>query len=212
MKLISVAGATSKSGKTTLVCNLLQGFGPDRATAVKFSTNYGKPRGCHLGSPCEVCDLMTGFRVITDPAIIRTHDKDTGRFTDAGARRVIWTIAREYATAEAWTATRTQCGDESLLIIEGSRVVSVAQPVIRFYLVHAAIPPKQWKDSAAGLIRDSDVVCINTQANVAVREKVRETVASLRGERSFVEADASQPLDSWVPLAPMQKLRELGYR
>lgn len=209
MQLISVAGATSKSGKTTLVCNLLGAFGHWRASAVKFSTNYGKPRGCHLGSPCEVCDLNDGFRIITDPAIIRVHDKDTGRFSDAGARQVIWTIAREYATAAAWDATLETLAGDSMVVIEGSRVVSVAQPSMRFYLVHAAIPPAQWKDSAASLIRGADVVVINTQNGVAVRDGVREAVIMLRGGEDFVEGNVSQPIASWLPASPANKLTNL---
>lgn len=212
MDLISVAGATSKAGKTTLVCNLLRMLGPQTATAIKFSTNYGKPRGCHLGSPCEVCDLLEGFRVITDPSVIQMHDKDTGRFTNAGARQVIWTIAREYATEEAWSATRRLTGDDALLVIEGSRIVPVARPTLRFYLVHAAIPPKLWKDSAAGMIRNADVVCINTHGDVDVRDGVRETVTMLRGERGFVESDAAQPLHTWLPASTIERLLALNHR
>lgn len=210
MKLISVSGATSKAGKTSLVCNLLRTAGAGSLTAVKFATNYGKPRGCHLGSPCAVCDLMEDFRVITDARTIEMHDKDTGRFAASGARRVIWTIAREYATARAWRATEELVEDESVCVIEGSRVATITNHALRFYVVHAAIPPRLWKDSAALLLRRADVVCINTHGGVAVRDGVREAVTLLRGREDYIETDVTQPLQTWLPSEMLEQLLNLA--
>src|SRR3979409_1300291 len=91
--LVAVSGLSSNTGKTTLMCELLErlpGWEAIKLTRGHYRSCGKDPRGC-----C-VSDL------IRDEPLIRTGreenyetGKDTGRFWDAGAANVHWVIAGE---------------------------------------------------------------------------------------------------------------------
>jgi len=91
--IIAVSGLSSNTGKTTLVCELIQRFPGWEAIKV----TRGHYRSCGKDpSGCCVSDLLR------DEPLIRSgreanyeKGKDTGRFWDAGAANVHWVIVGE---------------------------------------------------------------------------------------------------------------------
>ena len=96
LKIIVVAGTSSNSGKTTLVCELLRELSANEPwEAIKLSR--GHYRSC--GKDPQTC-CVSGL--LGEQAVIRsgraetyTCGKDTGRFWDAGASNVHWVIASD---------------------------------------------------------------------------------------------------------------------
>ena len=91
MKVISVAGATSKAGKTLLAEQLIrycmQRYSP--VYAVKFTTTTDLPFPCPRGAPCTVCDLSDLFRTIRDPEVLQQKGKNTARFCAANPGEIL---------------------------------------------------------------------------------------------------------------------------
>ena len=78
------------------------------ASAVKFTTTEDVFERCPRGTPCVVCDIDVPFRIVDDPAVLAEAGTDTDRLGRAGARRVLWAIAKEHAAEAAWRAVRSR--------------------------------------------------------------------------------------------------------
>ena len=102
MFLVSVSGATSRSGKTALAEVSLRALPAGASAAVKFTTTEDVFERCPRGSPCVVCDIDVPFRIVEDPKILGEAGTDTERLGRAGARRVLWAIAKQQAAERAW--------------------------------------------------------------------------------------------------------------
>src|SRR6185436_11682234 len=94
---IAVAGACSRSGKTAAAVSLLRALPPGTAAAVKFTTTEDVFERCPRGSPCIVCDIDVPYRIVRDEATLRQPGTDTDRLAAAGARTVVWAIAKQAA-------------------------------------------------------------------------------------------------------------------
>src|SRR6202171_1521569 len=96
--IVAVSGLSSNTGKTTLVCELLErlpGWEAIKLTRGHYRSCGKDPQGC-----C-VSDL------IRDEPLVRSGreenyeaGKDTGRFWDAGAAGVHWVIAKDEQVEE----------------------------------------------------------------------------------------------------------------
>src|SRR5260221_5786559 len=104
LKLISVAGASSRAGKTAAAVTVLRALGPGAASAVKFTTTDDVFERCPRGTPCVVCDIDVPFRIVEDPSVLREAGTDTDRLAEAGASRVVWCIAKAAAAEPALRA------------------------------------------------------------------------------------------------------------
>jgi molybdopterin-guanine dinucleotide biosynthesis protein len=91
--IIAVSGLSSNTGKTTLVCELLERF--PGLEAIKLTR--GHYRSCGRDpSGCCVSDLLRDEPVIRSGREANYEKgKDTGRFWDAGATNVHWVIVGE---------------------------------------------------------------------------------------------------------------------
>jgi molybdopterin-guanine dinucleotide biosynthesis protein len=166
MKIIAIAGATSKAGKTLLAEQMIR-YCAERYSpvyAVKFTTTSDLPTPCPRGAPCTVCDLSEKFRIIRDPEILLMPGKNTQRLHAAGATEVIWVVAKKSQLATAYQHLLTHLPQDSVAIMEGSTVTSLSHPDVLFYVLANHIPPARWKDSAAEIISSSDFVILNRKA------------------------------------------------
>jgi hypothetical protein len=91
--IVGVGGAASNVGKTTLLCELLQGLAGWEA----IKTTRGHYRSC--GKDPEACCVS---HLLTEEPNVRSgaeetyeKGKDTGRYWDSGASNVHWVIATE---------------------------------------------------------------------------------------------------------------------
>jgi hypothetical protein len=197
--VVCVAGATSRAGKTALAEACLGALPPGSATAVKFTTTEDVFERCPRGTRCSVCDLDRPWRLVEDPAVLGARGTDTERLARAGARRVVWAIARRSAARAAWS--EVAAGLAGTVVIEGSSVVAIAEPRLLLFAVHSRLDPARWKPGSAALIRRADAVIVNRAAGEggAPSAAVLEAVSRARGDGKLRVADLSRPLADWAP-------------
>jgi hypothetical protein len=201
LALVSVSGACSRSGKTALAVTLLRALGAGRAAAVKFTTTEDVFERCPRGAPCIVCDIDVPFRIVADAQTLGQPGTDTDRLGRAGAKRVVWAIARQSAVAPAWAAAQAMVRDAEVTVMEGSTIVPWAQPDLRVFVVHPFLSPARWKPTSAGLIAASDLVVVNRPAAEPrpPSAQVMEALGVHRGSRGVTVADVTRPVGEWAP-------------
>jgi hypothetical protein len=201
LPIVSVSGACSRAGKTALAVTLLGAVPPGTAAAVKFTTTEDVFQRCPRGAPCVVCDIDVPFRIVEDEGTLREPGTDTDRLAEAGARRVIWAIAKDSAAAAAWRRVEEMLAKEELAVMEGSTVVGLARPALRAFVVHPHLSVERWKPTSGGLIADADVVVVNRPAGDArpPDPQVLSAVERFRGGRGVHVADVTRPLAEWAP-------------
>jgi hypothetical protein len=204
MRVVSVSGACSRAGKTALAETLIRAL-PAPAAAVKFTTTEDVFERCPRGSSCAVCDIDVPFRVLTDSRVLREPGTDTDRLAAAGARPVLWAIARETAAEPAWAAVTRRLPAGAAVVLEGSSVVErgLVRPEVRLFVLHRSIPPDRWKPTSAALIAAADRVVVHAPAGAAPSPRVVDAIESMGGAGRWIAADVTTPLDGWAPdLAP----------
>ena len=162
-KIISVAGATSRAGKTLLAEQIIQ-YCASRGVpvyAVKFTTTTDIPSPCPRGTPCTVCDLSERFRIIRDPEILLQPGKNTQRLAAAGATEIIWIIARKSYLPQAYSHLLTHLSTDAVTVIEGSTITSFCEPDLLFYVAANYIAPARWKDNAQQILVEADFFILN---------------------------------------------------
>lgn len=200
MRIVSVSGACSRAGKTVLAETLLRALPRGSAAAVKFTTTEDVFERCPRGSACVVCDIDVPFRIVRDPAVLRAPGTDTDRLAAAGAREVVWAIARAGAAPLAWAAVTRILAGTTVAILEGSTVVEqgLARPELRLFVAHRSMAPERWKPTSAALIAAADRVVIHT-AGPAPSRRVVDALEALGARHKLVIADATRPLRAWAP-------------
>lgn len=163
MRIISVAGATSKAGKTELAEQIIaycaRHYHP--VIAVKFTTTSDLPSPCPRGAPCTVCDLSEAFRIVTDPEILNQAGKNTHRFAVAGADKVLWVIARKSRLKSASDHLMVHLPNDALVVMEGSTITDLLRPDLLLYIFANHVPASKWKGSASRLLAKADIILRN---------------------------------------------------
>jgi hypothetical protein len=198
--IVSVSGATSRAGKTALAVSLLRALPAGTAAAVKFTTTEDVFERCPRGSPCVVCDIDVPFRLVEDAETLGQEGTDTRRLGDAGARRVVWAIARASHVEAAWAAVRTRIAGAENVVMEGSTIVETARPDLLFFVLHPFLSPERWKPTSTALLARADAVVINrpTAERREPGAPVMSAVLACRAGDVRV-ADVTRPLADWAP-------------
>jgi hypothetical protein len=181
--------------------SLLEALPRGAAAAVKFTTTEDAFERCPRGTACVVCDIDVPFRIVDDPGVLAEAGTDTDRLGRAGARRVLWAIAKEHAAETAWRAVRERLLEESIVVMEGSTIVGIAKPERTVFVVHPFLAPERWKPTSSRLIAEADLVVVNRPAP-ETRPPSDEVLSALvrdRGGRGYVVADVTRPLAEWAP-------------
>jgi len=198
--LFSVSGACSRAGKTALAEAALRAAAPP-ASAVKFTTTDDVFERCPRGTPCVVCDIDVPFRLVEDPRVLAQPGTDTARLAAAGARRVVWAIARRNAAGLAWQAVQRRLAGEGAVVMEGSTIVDLARPDVLVFIAHPFLSTARWKETSAPLIRRADVVVVNRAGgdDRPPSPEVMQELERARGRRDVRIADLARPLEEWAP-------------
>jgi len=199
MILVSVAGATSRAGKTALAASLIRAL-PAGTAAVKFTTTEDVFERCPRGSPCVVCDIDAPYRIVEDPQVLRQEGTDTRRLADAGASRVVWAIARRAHVDAAWSAVQERLEGGQQVVMEGSTIVDTARPDLLLFVLHPFLSPARWKPTSGPLIGRADAVVVNrpTAERREPSAVVLEALMAQGAARPRV-ADVTRPLAEWAP-------------
>jgi molybdopterin-guanine dinucleotide biosynthesis protein len=155
--IIAVSGLSSNTGKTTLVCDLLDrlpGWEAIKLTRGHYRSCGKDPNGC-----C-VSDL------IRDEPLVRTGreenyetGKDTGRFWEAGATNVHWVIAGEDQVEEGikQALSRVQTAG---VIVEGNSFLDFVEA--DFAITCARAGENRLKTSARRTVAKADAIYLST--------------------------------------------------
>jgi predicted GTPase len=201
MPVIAVAGACSRAGKTALAEAFLRALPPGQALALKFTTTADVFQRCPRGAPCVVCDIDVPFRLVSESAILDEPGTDTQRLALAGARRVVWVIARASAVAPAWqAAARALDLPSRLAVLEGSTIVEHARPELTLFVVHPFLSHSRWKPTSQRLIASADAVVVNL-ASSQTRGPSRDVMRAIERARprDLRIADVTRGLHEWAP-------------
>jgi hypothetical protein len=199
--IVTVSGACSRAGKTAAAVSLVEAIPSRNAVAVKFTTTDDVFERCPRGKPCVVCDIEVPFRLIEDPQVLHEAGTDTQRLSAAGARRVVWVIAKRTHAPEAWGTVRSSLRGDEPVVIEGSTVVGIARPDRNVFVVHPFLAPERWKAGSEDLVRAADVVVVNIRAKER-RAPAQSVIAALerwRGGREIRVANVTRPIAEWAP-------------
>lgn len=144
-KIISVTGAHSSVGKTTL-CSLLlkelKGFG-----AVKFTRT----------------PLFT--TVTDDPETILKKDKDTAIMSASGAEKVVWIQSPRDGLENALDMAMRRMHGLDGVVVEGNSPADFIRPDQIIFIVGEE---GQIKPSAVGTCKKADIVIINSGKDVSL--------------------------------------------
>ncbi|MCG2722661.1 MAG: hypothetical protein L6290_11725 [Thermodesulfovibrionales bacterium] len=133
--IIGVGGAYSGVGKTTVVCEILRRF--ENWGAIKYT--------------------KTPFysSVTDDIAVLVEEGKDTKRFLDAGAVKVVW-VQSPYSELPVTLPLATgMLSQVRGILVEGNSAVEVLQPDIVIFI---AGDRKQFKESSGNILRMAHIV------------------------------------------------------
>jgi hypothetical protein len=193
---ISVAGACSRAGKTALTERLVE-LRPELA-AVKFTVADDRFDGCPRGSPCDVCDIETPYRIVTSRDVLDEAGTDTGRMRRAGSRQVAWVIARRRYAGPAWRALWGAIDGPA--VVEGSTIALQERPSLSLFVVHPQVSPEGWKPTSQLLVPRADAVVVNRRSGDArpPSPRVLEALSAL-GCHAPIVADLTRPVRSWAP-------------
>jgi molybdopterin-guanine dinucleotide biosynthesis protein len=141
-RIISVTGAHSKVGKTTLCSILLQnlkGFG-----AIKFTRT------------------SLYARIIEDPEIITQKETDTGIMSESGAERVVWIQSPSEKLGEPLNMALDRMDGLKGVVVEGNSPVEHMEPDLIIFIIGG---DGKIKPSAVKLSDRADVIVISSPGN-----------------------------------------------
>lgn len=155
--IVAVSGLSSNTGKTTLVCELLQrlpGWEAIKLTRGHYRSCGKDPNGC-----C-VSDLLR------DEPLIRSGreenyeaGKDTGRFWDAGAVNVHWVIVGEDQVEDGIKEALSRVKTEGV-VVEGNSFLDYV--TADFSIICARAGENKMKTSARRTLEKSDALYLST--------------------------------------------------
>jgi molybdopterin-guanine dinucleotide biosynthesis protein len=197
--IVAVSGLSSNTGKTTLMCDLLErlpGWEAIKLTRGHYRSCGKDPLGC-----C-VSDL------IRDEPLVRSgHEenyeagKDTGRFWDAGAAKVHWVIAGEDQVEDGIRQALSRVRSAGV-IVEGNSFLDFVEA--DFAIMCARAGENRMKTSARRTLAKADAIYLSTiddSDGARARRRFDEWRAglsidlNLNGLPIFTREDISQLID-----------------
>jgi molybdopterin-guanine dinucleotide biosynthesis protein len=155
MKLVCIGGALSNIGKTTLAERLLSylhGWAACKVTVCTEGTSHKCPRG---KVDCGVCTSLEGdYELIENTEILEQWGKDTWRYHQAGAEKVIWVKTKAAFLEQSVNQAITKLREYNGIVFEGNHALEVLDPDIAVLLVS---DPPRYKASAKKILHKVDV-------------------------------------------------------
>src|SRR5215468_428050 len=144
-RIVVIAGTSSDTGKTTLLCDLLRELGRDESwEAIKLTR--GHYRSC--GKDPHACCVS---HLLSDQPLVRSGrdqtyaaGKDTGRYWDAGASNVHWVIVTD-SQVEQGIRMALERVKSGRVLIEGTSLLKFIEA--DFVVMVARIPETRGETS-----------------------------------------------------------------
>ena len=202
MKVISVAGTASSAGKTTVASYILRNLSDstpclvgegvqavDAGSGLGLLSNHKRgwsalkitvrhEGSCPRHTGCDTCDDgYEPFKILTDGDIIKERGKDTGRFSSAGADKVVW-LQTDSDVEGAGTEAALACfNKDDAIIVEGNSFLRVQNADVSILVASPSV--KKIKRSTRLILDKIDLIAINVYANHSP-EQVEECIEQLR--------------------------------
>ena len=132
--IITVSGTHSGVGKTGVVealLRVLKGW-----SALKVTVSHGEGK-CPVRkeNDCHTCDeLKDDFSIISNKKIIETKGKDTARFKEAGAKKVLWLKCRPQALGDGLKEVIPLFKKAKGLVIESNSALKHLKPDLAIFV------------------------------------------------------------------------------
>lgn len=155
--IVAVSGLSSNTGKTTLVCDLLErlpGWEAIKLTRGHYRSCGKDPQGCCVSDLIRDEPLVRSGRAENYEA-----GKDTGRFWDAGAANVHWVIAGEDQVEEGIKRAMSRVESASV-IVEGNSFLDFVE--VDFAIMCARAGENRMKTSAGRTLAKADAMYLST--------------------------------------------------
>jgi hypothetical protein len=130
-----VSGAGQNTGKTTLVTQLIARFSLLEVTAVKIT-----PHIHSLEYPLPLLERGNGF--VLHQEIYNGKGKDSSRFLEAGAKKVLLLLTHRESTREAIDILLKHTGTDVPVICESGGLAQFYQPALHLFLKNENQNPK----------------------------------------------------------------------
>lgn len=150
--IISITGATSNVGKTSLIETLLKKlsgkWGVCKVTLCRPERKHRCPHGKE--ESCGICsEDLSSFIAETNSAVLRQEGKDTWRYYEAGAAQVVWVRSRPEALQEGVEAAVKKLTGLTGIIFEGNNALTVLEPDVSVMVLGS---PVKYKASAKKIL------------------------------------------------------------
>lgn len=155
--IICVTGATSNVGKTTLIERLLEvlpgKWGVCKVTMCSPVRKHRCPHG--KDDTCGICNEdLSSFIAETNSSVLKQQGKDTWRYYEAGAERVVWVRSRQEALRDGIDAALKELSGLTGILFEGNHALQAIDPDIA---VMAVGNPVKYKASAKPILHKIDI-------------------------------------------------------
>jgi molybdopterin-guanine dinucleotide biosynthesis protein len=155
--IVAVSGLSSNTGKTTLMCDLLErlpGWEAIKLTRGHYRSCGKDPQGCCVSDLIRDQPLVRSGREENYEA-----GKDTGRFWDAGAANVHWVIAGEEQVADGIKRAIARV-QSAAVIVEGNSFLDFVEA--DFAIMCARAGENRMKTSAGRTLAKADAIYLST--------------------------------------------------
>src|SRR5262245_51997563 len=174
-RVVIIAGTSSNSGKTTLLCDLMRELSRDESwEAIKLTRGHYRSCGKDPHACC-VSHLLSAEPVVrSGREATYTPGKDTGRYWDAGAANVHWLIATDEQVEAGIKQSLARVQSEGVFV-EGN---SFAQFVdVDFFVMVRRSDEAKIKKSARQVMDDADAIYVSDSDDLGLLiDRVRAAV------------------------------------
>jgi molybdopterin-guanine dinucleotide biosynthesis protein len=134
-RIIGIGGSGSGAGKTTIACKILEsfrGWGAIKYTKTSFYSS-----------------------ITDDPDMLRKEGKDTKRFLDSGAEKVLWVQSPFSELDEVLPLALEMLSSVEGIVAEGNSLIEILKPDV---VIFASGADGKIKSGAERILRMSDII------------------------------------------------------
>lgn len=148
--LLGIGGSRSGAGKTTVACEILQNLPGWGAIKYTKSSLYGS--------------------ITDDIKVLSEKGKDTKRFLDSGAGKVLWVRAPFHELPEILPMAVEMLSNFKGIIVEGNSAIDILRPDI---VIFVSGPEGEIKSGAERILRMADIVVFDGEPPVGTPRRAK---------------------------------------
>lgn len=207
MKIISIAGTSSETGKTTVGAFIIKAIGG--ICALKITVRHEGQCPKHRDDSCDGCTYEENslFRIITNPATLTEPGKDTARYIAAGAPRVVWLQTNSECAREGIRRALKHFDSEATVLVEGNRFLAIREADMAIMVISPGL--EKIKRTATEILGKIDLFIINKRADHSAEDisATRARLASMGCKAPIITIDPCNP-ESTVQATLLERIRE----